>query len=415
MNTSEKGNVLEDNSLGIIEKLIEEGLFGIKDYVKVFKKKKYPSKIRGAGDVEFDLSIEIWPPNAKRYFSVYFIECKNYRTRIPIEKVKKFYADIIETGGVNVKGIFISATALQKGAYDYATAQGMMVIEGKSENDYEIILHKRNFSNIDIIPRINETLNKKLLDKGILSLESTIDKQILKSFISANSNVSLGIELLSKKDINELAIKELNTLNHMVLRNAYGVDKTVVEKYLAEEYGVKIVLFESDTELGTCNINKKIIGLNKSIIGTPRELFILCHELGHFILHKNLSIRQELLNWFSDTDKNFKNQKVSLENPNQWIEWQANYFSISFSLPASSITARLWNTQQRMGLKKGDLNINDNNDFEYNKIIKNLAYHFNTSQISVLYRLRELKLITNNSRLKKIGEIIENNSESLFV
>ncbi len=241
MNTTEKGDILEDNSLAIIQKLIEEELFGIKDYVKIFKKKKYPSKIRDTGSVEFDLSIEIWPPNAKRYLLVYFIECKNYKTRIPIEKVKKFHSDITETSGVNAKGIFISSTSLQKGAYDYASAQGMMIIEGKTEDNYKIILYKSNTSNIDAIPFITETLDETLIDKGVQSIEKIIDKQILKSFIISNSNISFGIDKLSKQDIELIATNELDILGKEYLVKAYGLERKIIEQYINKKYGIQII------------------------------------------------------------------------------------------------------------------------------------------------------------------------------
>ncbi len=176
-----------------------------------------------------------------------------------------------------------------------------------------------------------------------------------------------------------------------------------------------IINIKSNLNLGTCDIDKKIIGISEEIIGTSRELFVLCHELGHFILHQNLSINQELLNSFSDTKKNFVNKKISLENPKQWIEWQANYFAVSFLLPKTSIIIQLWKIKRRMGLQKGNLIIDDNNYSEYQKIIKALAYHFETSQTSIIYRLKELNLITNNSRLKSIGELMELYKEDLFI
>jgi Zn-dependent peptidase ImmA (M78 family) len=414
MNTIEKGDILENNSLAIIQKLIQEGLFGIKEYVKVFKKKKYPSKIRNIGSVEFDLSVEIWPPNAKRFLLVYFIECKNYKTRVPIDKVKKFHSDIIETSGVNAKGIFISATALQKGAYDYASVQGMMIIEGQSADDYKIILYKTNIPKIDTIPFIKETFDQTLIDEGVQAMEKIIDKQILKSLKISTSNISFGIDKLSKKKIDLIAKNELNNIGTKYLRSGFGLQKKTIIEYIKKEYGIKVISFNSDDNLGTCDINNKTIGLNNTIIGTSRELFILCHELGHFILHQNLSINQELLDSFSDTERNFVNRKVSLDNPKQWIEWQANYFAVSFLLPESSIMATLWKTQQRMDLEKGNLIINDNNHYEYYKIIKKLAYHFETSQTSIVFRLKEFGLISNESRLKSIGELIEMYKGDIF-
>lgn len=99
-------------------------------------------------------------------------------------------------------------------------------------------------------------------------------------------------------------------------------------------------------------------------------------------------------------------KKENLKNPKQWIEWQANYFASTFIMPESSTIASLWKIKMRMGLPKGNLIINDNNERQVNEVIKKSAYHFNCSKQSVIIRLRELRLIENKSHLRHIGEII---------
>jgi Zn-dependent peptidase ImmA (M78 family) len=407
MNTTAKGDILENKAIGIIERILDEGLIGVmKEYARVFTKKKYPSNIRGVGEVEFDLTIEIWPPNADQYAMIYFIECKNYNHRVPIIEVKKFYADIAETSGINAKAIIITSSPLQEGAYEYASAMRMMVIEGESKDNFNIVLYKRNIEEDNIIPILENSIDLKLIDEGVKLLSKLIDKQLLSCLIPHKSDVSYGIESLSKKEIDNISIIELNKIEKSYLENAYGISVKVLTDYMKSEYGIEIEYFNPNENkyLGTCNIDKKTIGISKKIAGTQRELFIIGHEFGHYLLHQKLSIQQELMNSFSDSEYDFTIGKNRLENPRHWIEWQANYFSASLLLPKTSLIAKTWQYQYA----KHNLIFDDNYETQkkFRKIIIKLSNHFSVSKTTVMYRLKELNMISDNTRAKSIGDLI---------
>lgn len=416
MNTTEKGDILEDKAVGIIERILDDGLIGVmKEYARVFTKKKYPSNLRGSGEVEFDLTIEIWPPNADQYSMIYFIECKNYNHRVPINEVKKFFADILETSGVNAKAIIITSSPLQQGAFDYASAKKMMVIEGESKDNFNITLYKRNIEEENIIPILEETINEQLLDEGVKSLSKVVDKQLLSCLIPAKSKVGYGIDLLSKEDINQITLDELDKFDESYLINGYGLSVKDLSNYLKSEYNIEINYFDpkENKYLGTCDIDNETIGISKKIIGTPRELFTIGHEFGHFKLHQKLRINQELMNSFSDSKYDFTIGKNRLENPRHWVEWQANYFSASLLLPKSSIIAKAWQYQGA----KHNLIFDDNysNQKKLRRIIDKLANHFSVSKTSIIYRLKELNMITDNTSTKIIGDLISQWKSKYFV
>jgi hypothetical protein len=107
MENVSKGDLYEKQALSIINKMFEDGdLIFLKDNARIFTKKKYPSIYRD--HVTFDITIELWAPNAERYSMIYFIECKHYSKRIPVAQIQKFHNDIQQVSGVNAKGIFIS-------------------------------------------------------------------------------------------------------------------------------------------------------------------------------------------------------------------------------------------------------------------------------------------------------------------
>ncbi|WP_062062830.1 ImmA/IrrE family metallo-endopeptidase [Aquimarina longa] len=178
-----------------------------------------------------------------------------------------------------------------------------------------------------------------------------------------------------------------------------------------KEYGIEILHFNPKEHqfLGTCNIETKTIGISKSIVDTPREMFVLGHEFGHFLLHQKVVINQNLLDSFNDSKFDFSTGKHNLENPRQWIEWQANYFSASLLLPESSLTAKLWQSMIRRGLTQGDYILNDSIDShrKFQSIVSYLSLHFSVSKTSIIYRLKEYKLLREESRTKSIKQIIK--------
>ena len=114
---------------------------------------------------------------------LYIIECKSYKTRVPVNKIGDFLLKINQVSGVNVKGIFITNSPLMESVYNIAESVGMMVIQGESVNNFEIILHKANRKNeLNEIPFINNTVDKSLIIDGVDNLEKLIDDKIIKSF-----------------------------------------------------------------------------------------------------------------------------------------------------------------------------------------------------------------------------------------
>ncbi len=414
MNTVKKGDILEKNAIPIIEKYINEGYFGPKEYINLFKKKKYPTKVR-AGFVEFDLSVEFKLPHLDKPSLIYFIECKNHKGRLPSDQVKKFKSDIDEVKGYNVKGILISATMLQKGGYDFAEAYGIMVLIGVNVENHKIILPRTSLPKEAKLPFIKDSINETILDEGILLIEKQIDKSILTAFLESLSNVSFGIDKLSKEQITKFSELELNKINPKCIKEAEGINTKTLIEFIKKEYNIEVNYTQKNHDLGTIDLENKIISINKSIRGTNRELFVLCHEFGHFKLHYNLAINNATYNSFSDTIQTFRRENYKLNNPKQWTEWQANYFAATLIVPETSIICLLSQNQRRIGIHEGKLRLSDSNRKDIFKIIKSLAYYFNCSQTIIILRLKEIGLFENKSRLKHISEILPEVTDEFII
>jgi Zn-dependent peptidase ImmA (M78 family) len=343
---------------------------------------------------------------------IYIIECKDYRNRVPVSKIEAFHDEIRQVSGVNVKGIFISNSPLQEGAFNIADSVGMMVIQGESSDDYKIILHKINRDgSVNRIPFIKDTFIPELINNGVEVIEQIVDKVLLGLFEENidDSKVSYGIDRLSKIDIEEIARQELNKINPFIILRAHSLSPKTLISYMQNEFNIEIRYFESNENiLGACEIEKKKIGINQSIKGSNRELFIMAHEFGHFVLHQKLSIGQTLYNSFEDSDFNFKTNKYDLRNPKQWLEWQANYFASSLIVAKAPFEATLSFCQRYLNLRQGRIYIDDQECTRsaYNAIVRRMAYSLNVSPTTIIYKLEELKLVDNRSHLKSIGQLI---------
>lgn len=402
MKNVEKGNIFEKSCIPLIKQYIDNGYFGKKDFITLSTKKKYPTKL-GDSNIEFDLTVEFQLPNQASPSLIYFIECKNYAGRLPRDQVKKFKTDIEDVTGINAKAILISSTELQRGAYEYAKINNIMVMVAESIDNHKIVLPRTLNKKASNIPFFQKVKPVELLNNELILVQEQIDNAILSAFIESQNQVSFGIDKLSKKEIANISKNELNKIGSEYLIQGYGIEPKDLISYLEREYGIK-VKYDKIINLGEIDLENKLITINISLRKTPKEIFVLSHEFGHFILHNNLSINSTLYDAFSDNIQNF--EKNILKNPKQWVEWQANYFASTLILPDTSTIAWLWKIKQRMGLSKGNLIINNYNDKEVNDIIKKLAYHFNCSKQCLLIRMTELSLIENKSNLRKIAEII---------
>jgi len=136
MNSTEKGSEFERRSLQMIQKALENGVFGVmKDCVKILPGMEYYSARRKA-NIKFDLALEVWQPEAPRFTYVYIVECKNYKGSIPVNDIEEFSAKISQVTGHNVKGIFVTNSKLQLAAKNLAESLGLMVINLDDKDEF---------------------------------------------------------------------------------------------------------------------------------------------------------------------------------------------------------------------------------------------------------------------------------------
>lgn len=390
MNTVKIGNDFENKSYKIIENALNNKDLGlIPENCKVYRKKGYYSS-RRKKDIIFDLSIEVTPAKADKPTLLYLIECKKYSSTIPVDDVALFAKYISEIHDYAIKGVFITNNKLQSGAIEEITSHGIMLIEVDDEN-YNIIHYKNE-------KQKNQTEN----------FDSVIINAIQKSLLPDNIE---GLKRLSAKQIDEIASNFINEFRPEILNYGLAIPSFDLLKHLEKKDNLKFKYSQIKDDkkndvLGYFDSEMNEIILNESIKNTPREPFVLAHELGHYVLHKELKVNKTLYNNFKDTSFNFFEQNYVLNNPKNWVEWQANCFASCLLMPEKSFKAVLYVVQKNMGISKAGrifLDSQDCNKIAHRDIIDRLALHFNVSKVSVDYRLNDLKLIDK--------PIIKNNSD----
>jgi len=114
--------------------------------------------------------------------------------------------------------------------------------------------------------------------------------------------------------------------------------------------------------------NRAIIKINSDIKYESRKRFAIAHEIGHFLMHKNIDIHDEnanTLSWFNNAEKQLKKGIQ---------EFEANEFASELLMPSDIFYA------EAKGKAFG------------HELLKYLSERFKTSLTSTVYRYMQLSL-----------------------
>jgi len=405
MNTVAKGNKFESIAYDIIINALNKGELGIDPkYARPFRKREYYSEKR-KGNIIFDISIEVWPLNATRASLIYYIECKDYNHKIPVDDVVLFNGYINEVSGVNSKGIFIARGGFQSGAYNSAESYGMMLISVEKDNKYDILFYSRERG-----LSTNSINNSQHEDTFLIKLSQIFTKY----------RIERSLKKLSKSDITILAEQEILSYKaNFFDGNIHSFNFLKLKKYIEEIRKITVHEVPSNSIGNTWdlyNLKENTVFINKEL-NAEKKLFVLAHELGHIILHRNVLITRDEYENFTDSEYNFRTSKYTLENPKNWIEWQANYFAASLLMHKIQIENVQYFHQKRTYGRYSSLYLDDQhiNIKSFNETLKKMAYLLGVSKTSLMYRLNELSMIEDKSRLKSLKILVENYVENFFV
>jgi hypothetical protein len=158
MNTTEKGNLFEERVYDLLlEALTNDQLFLSSKRSLLFKKKSYYSKDR-ENNIIFDLAIESYREGSDQPNLIVLIECKDYKTPVPIGRLEDFYSKKEQIARANSKCIFITTSSLQSAAFKYASNLGIGVIRVMDDDSMSWLIERSN-KNLTTSPENSKAIN----------------------------------------------------------------------------------------------------------------------------------------------------------------------------------------------------------------------------------------------------------------
>lgn len=433
MNTSKKGNDLEQKVFAQIKEEISEDRFFVnKKHCKLFKKKGYFSKDREKNRV-FDISIEVFLPGHKTFSFLILIECKNYNHPVPVDDIEEFHGKIQQVAGVNVKGIVISTNSFQDGAFKFAKSKGMGLARYFDRSELNWILDRSPSSLLSTNPTFNkwntasqglfiESFESRFYDFHCYSGEQFTNA--LNLFFSNLTKVNTSeecieslayienpltpetwlVEYIDKSEISQQCDSILNKISYSQGEVPLGQ----ICEYLSKENGLKVKYKKNERNnnvLGQITFKPlEIIIYAKSGKKAYSERFTLAHELGHYFLMHSKYMAGE----------HCQETNIDLDNPLDIgikdimrMEWQANAFASCLLLPQKPFVTDFIDMATAMELRNkgfGVLYLDNQpcNLNHYYKITDFLKQKYNVSRSVIKIRLKKLGLLKEIETIKKI-------------
>jgi len=416
MDTVKRGDLFEERSFQIITEALKEQRLGVhSECCRIYRKQPYYSRLR-ENNIIFDLSIEVWPPDAERCHLLYLIECKDYSGTVPVNDIEEFIAKIQQVAGVNVKGVFITTGDVQESGLKLLQNLSFMFIKVSGEQA-DIVLHSKDKSkaqqedfpvlkiwgDIEKLSEIRKLYEHR--EDGDINWD-----HVLRNFLQSELNSRInweepgeraqGLEYLSKKLITGLTEEIINEFDTSILTYGKPFPITRFMSNLTEKYGLKFVTDKAFKKnkahlKGYFDRGNKIIHINPAIC-INQFAFVCAHEIGHFFLHQKLQISQVRYESQPDAKYDPITRKHLFEKEKHWIEWQANYFADCLLMPVRSLLWQLTKWQDSVGLSRRGYIWLDNqpcNILDFKKAMLILGYVFEVSRTILEIRMADLGMI----------------------
>lgn len=226
-----------------------------------------------------------------------------------------------------------------------------------------------------------------------------------------------NIPILSRDNIE---LKSEEVIEYFYPNTLDKPQKTPIElicKSLNTQFNIQ---FDFGCDLGNSDSGRKILGkfifkpqsilIDDSVINTIRFPFILAHEIGHLVLHRNISYIKSNYKDIVDTEIDFVSGNKILQTDRDWIEWQANRFASSFIMPRQTISIAVIMVQQKMGINHniGQVYVSKESSSirDFNNLLSEVAAIYDVNKTNVENRLSDLGILIDH-RLKDVKHISE--------
>ena len=363
MNTTEKGDRLEDQVFAVFGTQISEDNFVFKrDCCKIHKKKGYYSKDREK-EIIFDVSIEITFPGQKDYSILILIECKNYNHSVPVDDTEEFFAKIQQVSGANIKGIVVSTNSFQEGAFKFSKSKGIGLLRYFDKDNLEWVLTRSPSSIVSTSHSMTEwssaynglrnqdyksryfdwygyvcetyTISSNHFFSSLI--RNGIDKNLAESLAEVEQGLATKQLSVPYREIHEIE----NICSSMLDEVGYQEGAAPLDalcSFLSERNNLMVERNVNLAKgvLGEITFSPNVIRIDDSQAASiPRVRFTLAHEIGHLLLGHSEYMDHESCH---DEDIEIESPVTIGFKDVSRMEWQANYFASCLLLPSKQFT-----------------------------------------------------------------------------
>jgi Zn-dependent peptidase ImmA (M78 family) len=404
MNTTEKGNQLEEYTYNYLQTLIKNGALGvIEKNCKIFKQKAYPSLERGL--IYFDVSIEVYFENQETPSFLFLFECKNYTKKVPVDDIQVFSDNVSKVAHHNSKAICITTKGFQSGAEKLAKSRkiGLWKI---IDNGHESILNRRFNREIDKTNEIISCLtDPTYIPMGYGSNFIQTPFRLTTCLIDLFSDLLMDnyelrnyyLKLFKKQKIPYISKNNLSNMGNVYFEK-YSENSKLNLDFIAKDLNLEVIKTDS---LISKNLIAEINFRTNTIIlfgintfSVQQINFAFAHELAHKILKHDKFFTSETQ--LVDQQSTGHTNLISDRDINR-LEFQANFLAACILLPDTLLKKTFLSLLKYYDIKnKGfcPLYIDDQpcNKDNYAKICIPIAEFFSVSQETLKIRLEELGL-----------------------
>ena len=136
---------------------------------------------------------------------------------------------------------------------------------------------------------------------------------------------------------------------------------------------------------------------------SPRFRWTLCHEIGHFVLHRKLDPKliSRDATQFVDTRTELRFIRSARWSELEWVEWQANQFASAMLLPQPIVHVAVATVQRELNIPRpGSIYLDDQpwNVRDYVSVLTLVSKRLNVSRSVLRIRLANLGILTDARR-----------------
>lgn len=389
MNTTSKGNELESQ----VYEWLSERLDTYGKLVRLNRHKVY--HCANGRDIDVDVSVDVYASqefmDEDRPTQTYIYECKNLNHTLDIADFDEWRGKLGDLGKTGHKLYIVCRKGFSKQTIKYAEGERVGLIKFPYGSEVKYVL-----------PRTIISYNN--YSQSMSCLQGETDEEEITCYDNYSFSTLSDI-LINQK----LPIKEKYRLEapHYTNEHIEKVTKEILDTHhdyadilvsLLEDNTYPIVSTKTLTfdRLGYLDIPTKNIYLSSDLdVGCPRYRFVLAHEYGHYVLHRDiLDSKIAVLYENEDTLKSLcaSNKELRI------LERQANRFASYLLMPKYEFVKTVIELFRIFDIRRGFMYVDHQpcNLKDYHSVTSRLSAKFLVSKQAAAYRMIDLGLMKVN-------------------